>query len=91
MGACIEALNEGYNLLCRVLCWVRPTSRAQLVDTTGTPETQSPLLRQPNSEKLSREPLGAWRWAAASPAGLVTRLAGANAAGASLRPWEISV
>lgn len=30
---------------------MRPTSRAQLVDTTGTPETQSPLLRQPNSEK----------------------------------------
>lgn len=29
---------------------MRPTSRAQLVDTAGTPETQSPLLRQPIRE-----------------------------------------
>ncbi|XP_032344925.1 ADM isoform X2 [Camelus ferus] len=32
---------------------------AQLVHTTGIPETQSPPLRQPNFEKLSGEPLGA--------------------------------
>lgn len=59
--------------------------------TAGTPETQFPLLRQPRSQELSKEPLGAWLWAAASLAGPVTRLAGANAAGASLRPGEISV
>lgn len=70
---------------------MHPPSHAQLVDTVETPETQSPLLCQANYDKLRGEPPGAWRGAVASPAGPVTRLAGANAAGASLRPGEISV
>lgn len=86
------------------MCWVRGTTHfgegplrvaphtlGPAVHTAGTAENQSPLLRHPNSEKSSRKPLGARRWAEASPAGPVTRPAGANAAGASLRPGEISV
>lgn len=61
------------------------------VHTAGTAEIQSPLLHQPNNEKLRREPWGAWRSAGTSPAGPITRPAGANVAGASLRPGEISV
>lgn len=37
--------------------------------TTGTAETQSPLLYYPNSEKLSWKALGAWRWAEGLPCG----------------------
>lgn len=51
----------------------------------------SPLCSVSQSEKWSGEPLGAWRGSVASPAGPVTPLTGANAAGASLRPGEISV
>lgn len=82
-GACEEgalgALGE------QSLARVRPTSWAQLVHTSGTPDPSA------QSAKFRRVELGTQHWAEASPAGPVTRTASANAAGASLRPGDISV
>jgi hypothetical protein len=73
--------------------WVReqPTLGGSSAGYTPHPRYSScTQLELQRSKELCRELLRAWCCAAASPAGPVTRRAGANASGASLRRGEIS-